>query len=242
MSLSLYKLKRLALTPRTAYLRHRESHLDDVGRKMFELQYYRRPMFEFSAATVRNPDILVDLDIGRGSVVLDVGAFRGDWTERIWERYHPVIHAFEPAPGAYQKMVARFEGIDRIHPHQYGLGGRTETASLTLNGPGSSFFDDPVEFGSVEVSLRDAAEALDELGLDEIDLLKVNIEGGEYDLLDRLDESGWLPRIRLVLVQFHEWHPQAYRRRRRNRQALRRDHREVWCYPWIWECWRRTGD
>jgi len=40
-----------------------------------------------------------------------------------------------------------------------------------------------------------------------------------------------------VMVQFHEWHPKAYRRRWAIRKVLRRSHREVWCYPWIWELW-----
>jgi len=78
--------------------------------------------------------------------------------------------------------------------------------------------------------------------IDEIDVLKINIEGGEYDLIDRLDQAGWLPRIRIVLVQFHEWHPKAYRRRRTNRRALQRHHREVWGYPWVWEQWQRVDD
>jgi hypothetical protein len=69
----------------------------------------------------------------------------------------------------------------------------------------------------------------------------VNIEGGEYDLFDRLIDIGWLPRVRSVLVQFHEWHPQAYRRRRAIRRALRRSHDEAWNYPFVWELWRRRG-
>jgi FkbM family methyltransferase len=242
MDLSLYNAKKLLLTPRTAYMRRAEKDLDDVGRKMFELQYYRKPLYEFSAATVQNRDILVDVDIDDDSLVLDVGAFRGEWSEKIWERYQPTIHGFEPAPGAYRKMVAKFEGNDKVHAHEFGLGGADATVSLSLNGPGSSVFDDPVEFGSVEVRIRDVIAVLDELDIDEVDLLKVNIEGGEYDLLDRLDAADWLPRIRLLLIQFHEWHPKAYRRRRHNRRALRRQHEEVWGYPWVWEHWRRTDD
>jgi aryl-alcohol dehydrogenase-like predicted oxidoreductase len=89
------------------------------------------------------------------------------------------------------------------------------------------------------VDERDVARALDELGLEEVDLLKLNIEGGEYDVLDRLAESHWLPRIRQVSVQFHEWLPHAHLRRQRNRRALARTHVERWCYPWVWEFWER---
>jgi hypothetical protein len=43
------------------------------------------------------------------------------------------------------------------------------------------------------------------------------------------------------MVQFHEFHPKAYRRRRHNRRSLARSHQQVWDYPWIWEYWRRTA-
>jgi hypothetical protein len=92
--------------------------------------------------------------------------------------------------------------------------------------------------GAVDVTIVDVAGAFDELGLDRIDLLKLNIEGGEYDVLDRLHETGRLPRIDQILVQFHEWHPHAHRRRRAIRAALRDTHVEEWDYPWVWERWR----
>ncbi|MGH8977302.1 MAG: FkbM family methyltransferase, partial [Acidimicrobiia bacterium] len=72
-----------------------------------------------------------------------------------------------------------------------------------------------------------------------VDLCKVNIEGGEYDLFDRLIETVWLARIRILLIQFHEWHPNAYARRRAIRRAFSRTHDEVWDYPFVWEMWRR---
>jgi FkbM family methyltransferase len=239
MNLSLYTLKNLALTPRRAYRRRTDPETDAGMRKLFEQRYYRKPLYRFRDATVRNPGILTDVDIDDTSVVLDVGAFRGEWAEAIWARYQPTIHCFEPAPEACQRMDRKFDGNDKVVVHRFGLGGSDSTASLSLRGPGSSIYDASADYASVEVPIRDVADVLDELGLEEIDLLKVNIEGGEYDLLDRLDERGWLPRIRIVLVQFHEWHPKAYRRRRTNRRALRAHHEEVWNYPWVWEHWRR---
>jgi FkbM family methyltransferase len=239
MELTLYQMKKTLLAPRTAYMRRKERDMDGIARTMFELHYYRKPLYDFTAATMANRDILVDVDIDRTSMVLDVGAFNGDWSQKIWDRYQPTIHGFEPAPSGHQSMAKRFYGNERVQAHDYGLGAGDTTAALALRGPGSSIYDEPGRFGAVDVRIRDVVEVLDELGLKEIDLLKVNIEGGEYDLIDRLEESGWLPHIRLLLVQFHEWHPKAYRRRRQNRRAFSRDHEEVWNYPWVWEYWRR---
>jgi FkbM family methyltransferase len=239
MPLSLYTTKKILLTPRTVYKRRTTKDLDPATRMMFEQNYYRQPMFDFLVATMMKPDILTDHAIGPDSVVLDVGAFIGDWSEKISTRYGSVIHAFEPGPSALRQMAERLDDHPNVHQHPYGLGRRDETASLALSGPGSTIYADSGTYGTVEVPIRDAVAVLDELGLDHVDLLKVNIEGGEYDLIDRLDEAGWLPRIDLLMVQFHEFHPKAYRRRRHNRRSLARTHEQVWDYPWIWEYWRR---
>ena len=241
MELSLYKLKTTLLAPRTAYMRRKESDMDGLARTMFELHYYRKPLYDFTAATMANRDILVDADIDQDSVVLDVGAFNGDWSQKIWDRYRPTIHGFEPAPSGYEAMAKRFDGNEKVNAYQFGLGGRNSTASLALRGPGSSIYDEAGAFGTVDVRIRDVVEVLDELALEHVDLMKINIEGGEYDLIDRLDETDWLPRVDQILVQFHEWHPRAYRRRRQNRRALRQWHDEVWNYSWVWEYWRRKN-
>lgn len=242
MHLSLYNLKNLALTPRRAYRRRTNPETDAGMRQLFDDRYYRKPLYAFMNATVRNPKILVEVPIDTTSLVIDVGAFRGEWSKRVWDAHQPTIHCFEPAPRACIRLARKFDGNGKIHLHPYGLGGADSSASLSLQGPGATIYDNSPEFDQVEVLIRDVVDVLEELGVDEIDLLKINIEGGEYDLLDRLDEAGWLPRIRLVLVQFHEWHPKAYRRRRTNRRALQRNHEEVWGYPWVWEFWRRVDD
>ena len=123
----------------------------------------------------------------------------------------------------------------------FALGAADGTASLALDAQASSLRKEPGQFGTTEVIVRDVARMFDELALERIDLLKLNIEGGEFDVLDRLFETGWLDRIAQVSVQFHEWHPDAYRRRRRSRAQLRGTHEELWCYPWVWEFWTRRA-
>ena len=171
-------------------------------------------------------------------MVLDVGAYDGAWAQGIVDRSGAQVYAFEPDPTSLRKLHARFPAGGRVAVLDYGLSGADRTVDLALDGPGSSVSDGGGMFGTARVELRDVVGALDELGLDAVDLLKVNIEGGEYDLFDRLVAAGRLGRMRYVSVQFHEWHPKAHARRAAARRALRVDHDEVWCYPWIWELWR----
>jgi FkbM family methyltransferase len=239
--MSLYALKTTLLAPRTAYRRRREAGLDPVTRSILERHYYSQPMYDFMATMGANPDMLVEADLDRRSIVMDVGAYTGEWSEQISRRYGARIHAFEPNPDAFRTLTERLLGHPNVTALCYGLGGADERAFLSLVGPGSSLFTRPPGFGTAEVQVRDVVAVMDELGIDHVDLCKVNIEGGEFDLLERLIAVDRLRRIRLVSVQFHEWHPGAYRRRRAIRRALARMHDEVWNYPWVWELWRRRS-
>src|SRR3954453_18143318 len=94
---SLYELKKAVLAPRTAYRRRNEPDMEGPIRQMFELSYYNTPTYDFLKATMANPDILVDVDADESCIVLDVGAYIGQWTTKIIDRYGATVHAFEPA-------------------------------------------------------------------------------------------------------------------------------------------------
>ena len=136
-------------------------------------------------------------------------------------------------------MGRRIGEQENVNTFAFGLGGSDASVQLALEGPGSTIYANPETSRTTDAQIRDVVGVLDELNLDHVDLCKVNIEGGEYDLFDRLIETDWLSRIRILLIQFHEWHPNAYTRRRVIRRAFSRTHDEVWNYPFVWEMWRR---
>jgi hypothetical protein len=80
---------------------------------------------------------------------------------------------------------------------------------------------------------------MDEIGIGEIDLMKINIEGGEYKLLDRMIETGLHLRCKRIRVQFHEWMPESHARYQRIRAGLSRSHDLEWYYSFVWESWVR---
>jgi len=244
---SRYTAKRRLLRPLTAIRRRqRAGRLSPYALAVYEAHDYRPSMRRFFLATRENPDILVDVDLGQGSQVLDVGAYVGEWSERILDRADARgvpdirIHAFEPEPSSVRTLRGSLRGDPRVVVHPFGLAGRDRTESLAVGGPGSSVFVDPGSpgfLGARDVELRDVDAVLSSLGIEQIDFVKINIEGGEFELLDRLHETGWLRRMGTVLIQFHEFGPDAYRGRRRNRRQLSETHRCVWNYPWVYERW-----
>jgi FkbM family methyltransferase len=239
VAVSLYSTKYALLAPLTAWRRRREPDQSPMARSLLELHHYDRAMYAFMGATAENPDLLVDLDVEPDDVVLDVGAYDGHWTEQLLNCAPSTrVYAFEPNPQAFAKFERRLGRDENVTLLRYGLSGRDANVMLALEGPGSSVYTQDSQYGTAAVELRDIVAVLDELGLDEVAAIKVNIEGGEYDLLDRLIASRRIGKMRQVSVQFHEWHPNAYWRRWRIRHALRRTHEQVWNYPWVWELWR----
>ncbi|MDZ7783051.1 MAG: FkbM family methyltransferase [Halioglobus sp.] len=237
-----YQLKKALMYPRTLYMRRKFRDINESLRTMLELHYYSPGIVNFLGATVMNPHILHEADIDGNSMVLDVGAFTGQWARKIVERYDPVIYAFEPNPQSFARLEEKAADNPKLKPFKYGLGDREQAVDFTLKGLGSSVYDERAENAEVpRIKVRIAAieQVWEELGLAEVDLMKINIEGAEFPLLERMIEKDMLARVKCFMIQFHEWHPGAHGRRRRILEALARTHRREWNYDFVWEKWVR---
>jgi FkbM family methyltransferase len=207
-----------------------------------ELHYYRPAFYGFFKAAAKNPDIIYEApNITSGSNVIDVGGYIGDWSARVFEKYQPHIYCFELDPGFVKCIVERFQANPKINCFDFGLSNQNASLALMQKGMGSTLYarvgNAPGDENIVRV--RDVVEVFNELKLDKIDLLKLNIEGGEYDVLERLIEANRLKDVVCLMVQFHEWLDAAHWRRYLIRKALSKTHRLVWDYPFVWEQWVR---
>jgi FkbM family methyltransferase len=181
----------------------------------------------------------LDYDLNRASVVVDVGGYEGQWASDVYGRYCCRIEIFEPVEEFAENIDRRFARNPDIRVHHFGLAGTARTAPMYLGGSRSSAVAAPAE-GAVEtlVRLADAAEAFRALGLEAIDLMKINIEGGEYELLDHLIDTGWVTRISDIQVQFHDCLPDARQRMQSLQGRLRSTHEITFQEEFIWENWR----
>lgn len=237
------QIKKLLLYPRTLYMRWKFRGVAQSLRAMLELHSYSPAILDFIGATAYDGHILHNADINSDSIVLDVGAFTGKWADAVVELHDPVIFAFEPNPHSFARLEEKARDNSKLRPQQYGLGGRDETVEFTLNGLGSSMCDDRASNRNVEkIQVKIAAidSAWQALSLERVDLMKINIEGAEFPLLERMIEKNMLDKVDTFLIQFHEWHPGARRRRAAIQKALSDTHRQEWNYDFVWEKWVRN--
>ena len=183
----------------------------------------------------------LDYDLSEDSLVLDVGGYEGQWASDIFLRYRCFIHIFEPVPAFAANIARRILRNKRIVLHPCGLGRETKLETISVCDNGSSIFKKASQ--SVEIPIMSAAEFLRRERITLVDLIKINIEGGEYDLLEHLIETGFVTNIRNIQVQFHDFVPQAEARMLAIQAALTKTHELTWQYRFVWENWRlRDGN
>ena len=71
---------------------------------------------------------------------------------------------------------------------------------MAMSNDGSSVYNKKIVSAEHEVvKLIDAAEFLQKQKIENIDLMKINIEGGEYDLLTHLIDIGFIENIKIII-------------------------------------------
>lgn len=173
------------------------------------------------------------------STVFDIGGYKGEWSKQIIERYDPFVYIFEPVKEYYQEIIKKLKANPKVTVCPFGLGAKTEITSLAILDDASSTFRKSSH--NISVQLKDVAEFLTQSDIKHIDLVKINIEGGEYDLLERFIQTEKIKNIDNIQVQFHHFVPNAKERRRKIQADLQKTHRLTYNFPFIWENWQRIA-
>lgn len=118
-----------------------------------------------------------------------------------------VVHGFDPTPKSLEWVGNNIEE-PRFQMHPWALG--TEDGTLTLWLP-----DNPEHVSaslvsaakrsqhSFDAECRNLESVMRELGHKHIDVLKMDIEGAEYGVLESLAKSKGLDHVGQLLVEFH---------------------------------------
>ncbi len=180
----------------------------------------------------------LDYDLDENSIVFDLGGYEGQWASDVFARYRCAVHVFEPVPEFAERIAARFTRNPRILLHRFALAAEHGAATITVDADRSSLHGGAGR--PVPIALVRADDFLREHRIVRVDLMKINIEGGEYDLLEHLIEAGLVPRIRDLQVQFHDFVEDAARRMAAIQRRLAETHAPTYQYPFVWENWRLT--
>ncbi|WP_156308663.1 FkbM family methyltransferase [Sphingobacterium endophyticum] len=170
----------------------------DVEEKR-EKQWYGNGYGGFYVDPTLVPDQAIVYSFGIGEDI--------SFDKAIISKHGCQVYGFDPTPKSIN-YVKNNETPEAFNFHPYGIGEKTEMVTFHLpknkDHVSGSVYDHKLvdEHNSVEVLLKEFKEIVSELGHDHIDVLKMDIEGSEYVVMDGILKSG-IP-IQQILVETHE--------------------------------------
>lgn len=158
-----------------------------------------------------------EYEVLTGEKIIDIGSYQGEWSNEMIRRYGCNVELFE----ALENRAAwLFDG-------ELEFGGAFYYST--------QFADNkPYRYKCVDIAPFLQSE---------IAVCKINIEGGEYDLLNYIIFTGAIRNIRNLQVQFHEVDVIDWQEKYNTLATrLSMTHRLSWRYPFCWESWERVPD
>jgi FkbM family methyltransferase len=180
--------------------------------------------------------LLYDLPVATGGLIIDAGGYKGEWSAGMISRYGCRSQVFEPMPEFYEHCRAYFKNNTMVHVHKAALGGSDRKTTFNFLDNGTSEYRSDNAAKRFESEVVDISRIFAELGT-RIGCLKLNVEGGEYEVLEKMLETNNVSLCDSLLIQFHR-QPKGYESRYKNIvSALKNTHTQIWCYEMVWEKW-----
>jgi FkbM family methyltransferase len=141
--------------------------------------------------------------------ILDIGGNIGVASRYLAHRFpQALVHAFEPVPENLELLQRNAAANPRIRPHGFGLGPETGELRLAAHDPsgynrgGYSLFAGAPGAPGVVAPIRNVAGALEELGIDRVDIIKIDTEGAEHSILSAFPEA-LIARAQWIYGELH---------------------------------------
>lgn len=153
-------------------------------------------------------------DILPGDRVLDIGSYQREWGKR------------------FEEMGATVEYFDALDNRAAWI----NDGMIQMGG--AFYYTSAFEPDGQMYKCVDIAPFLKE----EVQVVKINIEGMEYGLLDYIIETGGIEKIAHLQVQFHQVEGQPWEQMYEDlAKKLEETHDIEWRYPFVWESWKRKN-
>lgn len=184
----------------------------------------------------------LNYDLNEDSVVFDLGGYKGEWSSAIHKKYNSHLYIFEPSKMFYEELIQRFQGNNKINVFNFGLSSKDHEISLFQDDNSSSTFEKKCANDNLPtelIKLKNFWTFVEKLNIQKIDLIKINIEGGEYELLEYMTtKTELMRRISNIQVQFHDFERNSKQRMNKIQSALSKTHYLTYQFEFVWENWK----
>jgi len=179
----------------------------------------------------------LDYDLNSSSIVFDVGGYKGEFASEIFCKYNTTIYIFEPVKEFFSIIKSKFIKNEKVECFNFGLGKENSEIQISLSDNSSSVFLKGEN--SEKIQLKNVIEFMDSKNCTHVDLIKINIEGGEYELLEALIENNYIRYFKNIQVQFHDFIIENPKERMNKIQKeLSKTHKLTYQFEFVWENWK----
>lgn len=180
----------------------------------------------------------LNYNLNSNSIVFDAGGYKGIWSENIYSKYKCKIFIFEPIKKYFDILNEKFNNNNDIKIFNFGLSDKSENIKIYHSHDASSIYKDFINYyDTEEIVLINFSEFFVNNDIKIIDLFKINIEGSEYNLLEKIIDNNHHLKIKNIQIQFHYFIPDAELKRNNIREKLRKSHNLTYDYEFVWENW-----
>lgn len=144
--------------------------------------------------------------LGKDSIVLDLGSHLGEFSTEVSNSFGCKCYAVEALPELYQKI----KESSLIKKLNYAIADSEKTVSFCVsdNPEGNHVVDSAhsskLSQKIISVNGRSLSQLMEEEKIENIDLLKIDIEGSEISLFDSTSDEV-LEKIDQVSIEFHDF-------------------------------------
>ncbi|MCS7052923.1 MAG: FkbM family methyltransferase [Ignavibacterium sp.] len=152
-------------------------------------------------------------------IVFDIGANVGEYSSEILQLFSKCyIYAFEPNPKSFILLSKKFNHLNNVMLYNLGLGSIKTTTKLydykeeegsthasIYKSMFESFYGNK-ETISYEIEIITLDDFLEKENIQSVDLLKIDIEGGELEVLKGAKKSINENRIKIIQFEFNYTH------------------------------------
>lgn len=184
-------------------------------------------------------DRKTDYNLNSSSVVVEIGSYDGLWAKKIIEKFGCKVIIFEPVI-EYCKSIEKnlLHHLNKFQVYPFGLSNKETEMTFFLQEQGTSSIKRNPDAKEITVQLEDIVQVFNKMKISKIDLVKINIEGGEYDLLEHIINFKLVEKFENILVQFHKI--DGIEDRLKNiRNNLKNTHKLSWQYEWVFESYKK---
>jgi len=155
-------------------------------------------------------DIYQNMFEGDINTVIDIGANIGIFTRYCLKKGVKKCYSIEPSI-AYKYLEKNFKGDNRIKCIDAAITGKSGVANLYIQDNGESlsslFLDESKKMNekyiTKQVKTYSFNDFVTKYNIDKIDILKIDVEGSEYEILEHMSDDYLKNNISKSIIEFH---------------------------------------